>query len=103
MSVSRTPVLCIWNDAHGAVQEADTVDFLDMGPCVTYTVGYLVIQNDQGVVLTDTIWEDPEMAEQVSSYNFIPCSMVVELLDLPIPDRVKALLSVPDPSQGEPH
>ena len=66
----------IWDDAHVSTGETTVKKAQKVKPIRTSTVGYLVADNDDGLVIaTDTYPKDKKTARII---NFIPHGMIVE-------------------------
>ena len=69
-----------WDDAHVDFDEMSVKAASEVKAVRTYTVGYLVGENDDGVVIaSDTYHKDKDIGKIV---NFIPWSVVVDYVEL---------------------
>lgn len=70
----------VWDDAHCSTGEITVKSAAKTKPIRTRTIGYLVGENDDGIVLgTDTYEKQPKSFRVV---NFIPWGMVVEYWEI---------------------
>ena len=63
-----------WLDAHCSTDDTTIDAAKKQKPIKTFTVGYLVAENDEGVILaTDRYAEDPKTVRMT---NFVPWGMI---------------------------
>ena len=70
----------VWDDAHVSTGGTTLKKAEDIVPIRTRTVGYLMSDNEEGIVLASDIY--PEEKKEGAIINFIPHGMVVEWSDL---------------------
>ena len=63
-----------WIDAYVSTGETSIKAAQKMKPCRTVTVGFLVYEGDEGIVLAMDWW--PKTPKQLKAYTFIPWGMV---------------------------
>jgi hypothetical protein len=63
-----------WIDAYVSTSETSIKSASKMKPCRTVTVGFLVYEGDEGIVLAMDWW--PKTPKQLKAYTFIPWGMV---------------------------
>lgn len=66
-----------WIDAYVSTSETSVKKAEKMKPCRTVTVGFLVHEGDEGIVLAMDWW--PKEPRKVRAYTFIPWGMVEEV------------------------
>ena len=73
---SHHPVVFIaWNDAHVSTDEITKKQALKVGPELTYTVGFLIAENEEGVSLVSDTYKKHPNSGRVP--NFITWEMIV--------------------------
>lgn len=66
----------VWDDAHVTTEEITIKEAMELKPVRTYTVGYLLAENEDGLVLcSDRFEKDKKVGKIV---NFIGWGMVVD-------------------------
>lgn len=73
------PVLIEWEDAWILPGKQD-IDILPCSPELTHTLGFILEENKQGILLASEVW--PEDKEHVSGPFFIPRKMIVRIIPL---------------------
>lgn len=70
----------VWDDAHCSTEDITIKQARKVKPVRTNTIGYLVAENEEGLVLaTDRYPKQPKFAKV---HNFVPWGMVVEYWEL---------------------
>ena len=67
----------IWKDAWGLSSEEEMSEW-DAAPVETVTVGFVVKESDQGIMVTSELW--PEYPDHSANLTFIPHCMIVEMI-----------------------
>lgn len=65
-----------WGDAHVSTNDISIKKATDSKPIATITVGFLVAENDDGVVVAMDCW--PKDPKNVKVHTFIPWGMVTD-------------------------
>ncbi len=65
-----------WNDAHVSTSEISLKSAGRVKPVLTETIGYLVADSDEGLVVAMDRW--PKSPKHVKVHTFIPWGMVVD-------------------------
>ena len=81
----RKVVLVEWDDAHACldVESYDTLE--ESKPEKTYSVGWLVVKNKHGVVISMDVYESED--DKMGTTAFIPWGMITNVIPLgPAPD-----------------
>lgn len=73
--MSLSVVVVVWNDAWVDSGAHNLKDLAESKPVLTNTVGYLVAENEHGVVLVTDLY--PDTPEEGHTPMFIPHGMVV--------------------------
>lgn len=63
-----------WIDAYVSTDETSIKAAQKLKPCRTVTVGFLVYEGEEGIVLAMDWW--PKSPKQLKAYTFIPWGMV---------------------------
>jgi hypothetical protein len=82
---TRTLVCVVWQDAHGAALGDYSLSEIarDFHKPVTYTsFGLLIQQDEAGVTLASE-----QAGESYRNLSFVPAKMIVEIVDLGVPQR----------------
>ena len=87
MSMRR--VYVEWIDSYTSTGWRDT-DVLDAEPLMCYSIGYLVRDAEDGIVVAAHLGGDPAKPHQVCGAMTIPRSAVVRLEDLPTSSSASA-------------
>lgn len=66
-----------WVDAYVSTSEISYKKAEKLKPCRTITVGFLVYEGDEGIVLAMDWW--PKSPKQMKAYTYIPWGMVEEV------------------------
>jgi len=77
--VSLDIVLVIWGDAHAEIEDHSHSTLATYDSLITHTVGFLVSESTEGVMLTTTEYQDEELADQAGDYHYIPRGMIIDL------------------------
>jgi hypothetical protein len=73
----------VWDDAHAELGVKSVEDAQKIAPVRTYSVGFVVAENQHGVVLGGDIYKDHP--DEIYGPSFIPHGMIVERVRLPFP------------------
>jgi hypothetical protein len=79
---SKTVVMVVWDDAHGTLESASDADLKNIKPCRTRSVGWLVAENQHGVVIAMDRWDEKPFDKDSGNYAFIPHGMIIEKVEL---------------------
>lgn len=66
----------LWGDAHVSTNDISIKKACNVAPIMTVTVGFLVAENDKGVVVAMDRW--PKLPKEVKVHTFIPWGMIEE-------------------------
>ena len=66
----------VWGDAHVSTSDVSIKKAKTTKPIMTVTIGFLVAENDDGIVLAMDMW--PKDPKSVKVHTFIPWGMVEE-------------------------
>ena len=69
----------IWDDAHVTTGAATLKSAKKIKPIRTHTIGYLMADTDEGIVVASDIY--PKQPKSGGIINFIPHGMIVEWWD----------------------
>lgn len=75
-------VVVVWDDAHCNLDSASDDDLAKTEPCRTRSVGWLVAENQHGVVIAMDRWDFKPFTKDSGNYAFIPHGMIVETKEL---------------------
>ena len=66
----------LWGDAHVSTSDISIKKAQEVKPIMTITVGFLVAENKDGIIIAMDTW--PKHPKQVKVHTFIPWGMVEE-------------------------
>ena len=66
-----------WIDAYVSTSETSLKKAAKLKPVQTITIGFLVSENEHGIVLAMDLW--PKSPKEFKAYTFIPWGMVEEV------------------------
>jgi len=85
--------IVVWDDAHASTSVTDVKAAADIKPIRTYSAGFVIAENQHGIVLASDLYHDSP--SEAYGPMFIPHGMIVKRLRVVLPKGFPTLPASP--------